>query len=168
MKRRRNAGKAGAAPAPSDPAEGDGHAACRARLAASEAEKDGLRAALSEQGGRLDAAEAAAAELRAANEALAREHAALKQDHDVCLFFARRRDFGAELPAGVLLNIMDRAPSSECVGMGSRFGGCCINETPRFLAYIVQGVRGHGYRGGGGRLWIGGDLPKAYCSIALG
>ena len=32
----------------------------------------------------------------------------------MCLFFERRRDFGAELPPGVLLNIMDHAPSSKC------------------------------------------------------
>ena len=30
-------------------------------------------------------------------------------------FLERRRDFGAELPAGVLLNIMDRAPDCKCV-----------------------------------------------------
>ena len=144
MKRRRNAGKAGAAPAPSDPAEGDGHAACRARLAASEAEKDGLRAALSEQGGRLDAAEAAAAELRAANEALAREHAALKQDHDVCLFFARRRDFGAELPAGVLLNIMDRAPSSKCASveiLAGRHLRSCAFDLVMFIFHLGAVLR---------------------------
>ena len=96
---------AGAAPVPPSPSsvgpdEGDGHAACRARAEELEA--------------RLAAAEAAASELRAANEALAREHAALKKVHDVCLFFERRRDFGAELPPGVLLNIMDHAPSSKC------------------------------------------------------
>ena len=154
MKRRRIAGKAaGSAPNPagSPGEEEDGYAACRARLAASEA-------AFAEQGGRLAAAEsalaaseAASSELRAANEALAREHAALKQEHEaalaslasseaekrarlaasgagsssvlrrsspvdveLCPFLARRRDFGAELPAGVLLALMDRVPSSQC------------------------------------------------------
>ena len=81
----------------------------RARVGELESTEDVLRA-------RLAAAEAAASELRAANEALAREHAAVKKEHGVCLFFERRRDFGAELPAGVLLNILDHAPDSKCVG----------------------------------------------------
>ena len=73
------------------------------------------RARVVELEARLAAAEAAASELRAANEALARELAAVKKAHETALFDWRPRDFGAELPAGVLLNIMDRVPDSKCV-----------------------------------------------------
>ena len=160
MKRWRFAGEAAsAAPTPSSASgEEDGHAACRARLAASEA-------AFSEQGGRLvisqaalAAAEAAASELKAANEALAREKKALEAalasaeaekgelrarlaafgagsssvlrrsaprpvHVEMSPFLARRRDFGAELPAGVLLALMDRAPSSKCAFLEILSGG---------------------------------------------
>ena len=103
-------------------------------------------AALSEQRGRLAAADDA--ELRATSEALAGEHAAEAREHAAVLassreqaalaalgpgassfgaveaalraarFLERRRDFGAELPALVLLNIMDRAPNRKCVSAG--------------------------------------------------
>ena len=75
------------------------------RLASLEATKSELR-------GRLVASEAAAAELRGAYEAV-------KKEHDVCLFFERRRDFAAELPTGVLLKIMDHAPDRKCVAIPS-------------------------------------------------
>ena len=87
------------------------------RVGELEARLASLEAHFSEQGGRLAATEAAASELRAANEALARELAAVKKAHDVCLFFERRRDCGAELPAGVLLNIMDHVPDIKCVSL---------------------------------------------------
>ena len=105
----------------------------RASLAAAEA-------AAAEQGGRLAASESAAAELRAANEALARERAAVKGENAAALASAQeqaelaalgggfahldeavekgralRRDFGAELPPGILLHIMDRSPDRKCV-----------------------------------------------------
>ena len=129
--------------------EGDGHAVCRARLAAAEATEGELRA-------RLAAAEATAFELRAANEALAGEKEEIEEalasaeaekgelrarlaalgggssssglwnsvpvNVELCPFLARRRDFGAELPAGVLLIIMDRAPSSRCLPLKSLRG----------------------------------------------
>ena len=107
MKRRRNVTPAAAA-SPSgaiDPA---------AELALSRARVGELEATEGELRARLAAAEAAASELRAANEALAREHAALKQEHAAALFDWRPRDFAAELPAGVLLKIMDHAPDGRC------------------------------------------------------
>ena len=71
----------------------------RAALASMEVEIGELRA-------RLATVEAAASQLRAANEAIARERAAEA---------APFPDLGAVLPAGILLHIMDRAPSSKCV-----------------------------------------------------
>ena len=38
-------------------------------------------------------------------------------------FLERRRDFGAELPPGVMLLIMDRAPGRKCVSAGIWGGG---------------------------------------------
>ena len=70
----------------------------RAALASLEVEIGELRA-------RLATVEAAASQLRAANEAIARERAA---EAAPCPDWA-------ELPAGILLHIMDRAPSSKCV-----------------------------------------------------
>ena len=72
-----------------------------ARLASSEAEERELKA-------RLNATETATEGLRAT-------YAALKKAHGVCLFLERRRDFADELPPGVLLKIMDHAPTSRCV-----------------------------------------------------
>ena len=130
------------------------------RLAAAAATEGELRASLAsaeaaaaEQGGRLAAAEAAAADLRAANEALTREHAAVlasSREPQAALsalgpalsfsaveaalrtarFLERRRDFGAELPAGVLLHIMDRAPDRKCVSAGIFFGVCFKGGEP--------------------------------------
>ena len=86
-------------------------------LSSAEAERDELR-------DRLVESEAAASELRVANEALARElavlkkeHAELRGSHAAALFDWRPRDFGAELPAAVLLNIMDHAPDGRCVNV---------------------------------------------------
>lgn len=70
----------------------------RAALASLEVEIGELRA-------RLATVEAAASQLRAANEAIARERAA---EAAPCPDWA-------ELPAGILLHLMDRAPSSKCV-----------------------------------------------------
>ena len=114
-----------------------------ARLAASEAERGELQARLAAgpaptghpKGGngkivvRLAAADAAASELRAANEALARENAALKKEHETALFDWRPRDFAAELPAGVLLNIMDHAPDGRCADSFMQ------GLTPAFFAF---------------------------------
>ena len=78
----------------------------RAALASLEVEIGELRAQVGELCARLATAEAAASTLRAANEAIARERAAEA---------APFPDLGAVLPAGILLHIMDRAPSSKCV-----------------------------------------------------
>ena len=77
----------------------------RAALASLEVEIGELRAQVGELCARLATAEAAASTLRAANEAIARERAA---EAAPCPDWA-------ELPAGILLHLMDRAPSSKCV-----------------------------------------------------
>ena len=111
------------------PDKGDGHAACRARagdlesrLAASEAASSELRAANEALEAALASSEAEKGELRArlaafgaGSSSVSRRSAVWPVEVEVCPFLARRRDFGAELPAGVLLALMDRAPSSKCV-----------------------------------------------------
>ena len=123
MKRRLNVPSAAASAPPAGAVDPAAELALQARvseletrLAASEAREGELMAGRAgDLESRLAAAEAAASELRAANEALARELAAVKKEHETALFDWRPRDFGAEFPAGVLLNIMDHAPDGRCV-----------------------------------------------------
>ena len=76
-----------------------------ARLTTVEAEGGELRAALSVQGGRLAALE----EVCGLGPP---EEEVVDPEPVLCPFLERRRDFGAELPAAVLLLIMDRVSSS--------------------------------------------------------
>ena len=134
MKRRRRADKeAPAVPAAGGP--GRGHAACRARAGELEARLAAAEASASELRGRLAASEATASELRTSNEALARDLASAREQAELASLGggfshlgeavekgrALRRDFGAELPPGVLLLIMDRASDRKCVVAGIMF-----------------------------------------------
>ena len=109
----------------------------RARLAAAEATAFELRAANEALAGEkeeieeaLASAEAEKGELRArlaafgaGSSSVLRRSAPRPVHVEMSPFLARRRDFGAELPAGVLLALMDRAPSSKCAFLEILSGG---------------------------------------------
>ena len=75
------------------------------------------RARVGELEARLASSEAERGELRARLAALDAAFVSLDKEHNVHIFLERLRDFGAELPSDVLLNIMDRVPDIKCVSV---------------------------------------------------
>ena len=124
------------------------HDTCLARAGELEARLAAAEAASSELRGRLAATEAALAyardqaELAALGGGFSRLSRAVEKGRArrTAHFLERRRDFGAELPPGVLLHIMDRAPDRKCVCVGIYLGGraCFKGGEPYLRPPVAQ------------------------------